>query len=267
MIKINKNHKSIKENINSIKPNSSINKIVATGLIISNLFIYSGCNKTIKCGVKEEHAHFYTYSSDSPLNPTFGRYINSDKEWKESSFGIEKALWRTDNYILVDKEQSDLLTFANKNQLFRFDENSEIVDEVLEGLEDHIEYEVDYQESPQDIPPFILDPNLVGMNALGSFTMKSRISNDVWTTESDAENLTGTRRLCKYTFNAYKIEKDSNGKYVLLKSDDVDSFSDLPEGYDYFKWNSAERFYHEEYIYDEESIEKFESSKVKSKGI
>ena len=47
--------------------------------------------------------------------------------------------------------------------------------------------------------------------------------------------MTGETRECHYVYVAYKIEKDEDGKYVLIPSADVDDLRDVMEEYPYIK--------------------------------
>ena len=56
-----------------------------------------------------------------------------------------------------------------------------------------------------------------------------------WTTDKNHSSLTGEQRRCHYVYQAYKVEKNEKGKYVLVPSEYVDSLDELNGEYPYIK--------------------------------
>lgn len=226
MLNFDSNHQSVDGNINEISGKKVIRNIVIAGLVIANLFTFSGCSKNYPCDVKEDHAHYYVSDED------FGRYIVSEKS---SVSGLD----RSDNYILVNKEEAELLDFVNKNGLFKIDENREAINNLVKNNKDYVEYRYEY---------FYLLPILIG-KVVNYIPMTGHS----WTTDTN-EDLTGEERTCHYVYYGYKVIKNEKGTYELIKSYPVDDLSELPRGYDYIKEKSYDivNLYNKDEVFDYE---------------
>ena len=214
MVNFDSSHKSVDENIKKKKGKSLTKRILATGLIIVNLITFAGCAKTMPCDIEGDHAHLYI-DPDTKIE----RYIESEKSYVD---GMD----RTDEYIVINQEQSDLLKFMNKKDLFRIDENKEALQNIESQNQDYLEYRYKYIYM-QPVP-------IVHSN--GKFTFVTYnyipITKYSWTTDQ-SRNLTGETRVCHYTYYGYKVYQDENGKYKMEKSDLYESISDIPDEYEY----------------------------------
>ncbi len=211
MIKFDSNHTLVEGNVNERQGKKIGKKILASGLIVANLFTFSACAKETECDIPVEHAHYYTDEYD------FGRYIVSEKNTVD-------GLTKTDNYIEITKEDEALLRYINKMGLYRIDENYETIKEVEDSCHDYTEY---LNEEPALRP--ILTPKGFRLFPLPK---------EKW---SDSQNntSTGETRNCHYMFYGYKVINKGNGKYQIERSDFVDSFDDLPPEYEYVSKNFA----------------------------
>lgn len=73
MLNFDTNHQYVEGNINEKNGKKKKKNIIIAGLIISNLFTFSGCEKNVPCNINENHAHYYVNDDG------FGRYIVSEK--------------------------------------------------------------------------------------------------------------------------------------------------------------------------------------------
>lgn len=243
MLNFDTNHQYVEGNINDKNGKKIIKKIIIAGLIISNLFTFSGCAKNVPCDVNGEHAHYYV--SDEYL----GRYIVSEKS---SVSGLN----RSDNYISVNKEEAELLEFINKNGLFRIDENQQVISNTIDRQQDFVEYRYRYF--------YMMSIPVVQKIGKTTYTTYNYIPMTAysWTTDT-SKNLTGEERVCHYVYYGYKIIRNEKGTYELVKSAPVDDLSELPDGYDYIK----EKFYDVVNLYDKNEILDYEDGPEEDKEI
>lgn len=192
-------------------------KLCALSLVgIMGVTSLTGCAKTVDCNIKEEHAHKYLDGSGVVM------YVDSEKE-------TYKGHVRTDDYILVDKEELELRTFEAKKGLYRIEENTDYIDSIQKSQSDFIEYRYSYTYL-MPIPHIIS----TGKSTTTYFTYIPTTGHS-WTTDSTHSRLTGEQRRVHYVYTGYKIERDEKGKLIVLSSEQVDSINDLPEEYKYIK--------------------------------
>ena len=243
MLIFDTNHQYVEGNINEKNGKKKIKNIVLAGLIIANLFTFSGCANNVPCDISGDHAHYYVNDE------YFGRYIVSEKS---SVSGLN----RTDNYIPVSKEDAELLEFINKKGLFRIDENQQAISKITDSHQDFIEYRYSY---------FYLMPiPIVHHTGKTTYTTFNYIpmKGYSWTTDT-SRNLTGEERVCHYVYYGYKVIRNEKGTYELVKSDPVDDLSELPDGYDYIK----EKFYDVVNLHDKNDILDYEDGPEEDKKI
>lgn len=239
MLIFDTNHQYVEGNINEKNGKKKIKNIVLAGLIIANLFTFSGCANNVPCDISGDHAHYYVNDE------YFGRYIVSEKS---SISGLN----RTDNYIPVSKEDAELLEFINKKGLFRIDYNQQAISNITDSHQDFIEYRYSY---------YYLMPIPVVYGTEIRFNNMPMIGYS-WTTDT-SKNLTGEERVCHYAYYGYKIIRNEKGTYELVKSDYVDNLSELPDGYDYIK----EKFYDVVNLRDKNEILDYEDGPEDDKEI
>lgn len=243
MLNFDETHTQVEENINEITGKKVFKKILLSGLIIANLFTFSGCSKNIQCDVNNEHAHYYIN------NNYLGRYIASEKS---SISGLD----RLDNYILIEKEDEELLNFANKKGLFRIDENKSAIENITKNHQDFVEYRYKYRYM-HPMPK----TRKIGKITTTTIDFIPRTGYS-WTTNTE-KNLTGETRICHYVYYGYKIEKNEKGKYEIIKSEPVDNLNDLPLEYQYIK----ENFYDIVNLYNKDEIFDYEDGPEEDKEI
>lgn len=243
MLSFDTNHQYVEGNINEKNGKKKIKNIVIAGLIIANLFTFSGCSKNVPCDISGDHAHYYVNDDD------FGRYIVSEKS---SVSGLN----RSDDYTPVNKEEAKLLKFINKNGLFRIDENQQAIRNITDSHQDFVEYRYKYYYL-MPIPVF----HRIGNSTYITYNYIPMIAHS-WTTDT-SQSLTGEERVCHYVYYGYKVIRNEKGSYELVKSDPVDDLSELPDGYDYIK----EAFYDVVNLYDKNEILDYEDGPKEDKEI
>ena len=243
MLIFDTNHQYVEGNINEKNGKKKIKNIVIAGLIIANLFTFSGCAKNVPCDISGNHAHYYVNDE------YFGRYIVSEKS---SVSGLN----RSDNYIPVSKEDAELLEFINKKGLFRIDENQQAISNTTDSHQDFIEYRYRYL--------YLMPIPIVHHTGKTTYTTFNYIPRTgySWTTDT-SRNLTGEERVCHYVYYGYKVIRNEKGTYELVKSDSVDDLSELPDGYDYIK----EKFYDVVNLHDKNDILDYEDGPEEDKKI
>ncbi|MBP3634841.1 MAG: hypothetical protein J6J17_00060 [Bacilli bacterium] len=177
----------------------------------------TGCGKKADCEIKEDHAHLYTNDEG------YCRYI-MDKEYLKYE-GYE----RNDDYILITEDEKSLYKFFDKNNLLLIEDNIDTILQNQAENKDYIEYRYSYIYN-QPIPNYML----IGKETYLYYTYITTTMYS-WTRDANHANLTGEQRKCHYVYTAYKIEKDENGKFVLIPSEPVDDIRKVMEEYPYIK--------------------------------
>ena len=131
MLNFDSNHSHIKGNLNSRVGKLIVTLIIMLGLSISGLTLFSGCQRTADCDIDETHAHYYV--NDDGL----GRYIASEKV---SVSGLN----RTEEYVITNKSDKELLEFLNKNGLFKISDNKDVINNIVLEHSDFKEYRYQY---------------------------------------------------------------------------------------------------------------------------
>ncbi len=214
MVNFDSSHKSIDGNIKKRDGKKILKRVLATGLIIANLITFAGGAKTMPCDIEDDHAHLYV----NPNNQ-IERYIESEKSYVD---GMD----RTEEYIFINEEQSELLEFMNKKDLFRIDENSQAIQNIENQNQDYKEYRYRYIYM-QPVP-------IVHSNGKSTFVTYNYIPipKYSWTTDT-TRNLTGEERVCHYMYYGYKVYQDAHGKYQMEQSKLYNSVSEIPSEYEY----------------------------------
>lgn len=243
MLNFDNNHSYADGNIDEIKGKKKFKNFIIAGLVFSNLVTFSGCAKNVPCDISDSHAHYYV--NDDYL----GRYIVSEKS---SLSGLN----RTDNYVEVRQEDAELLEFINKNDLFRISDNENAIENITNSHVDYIEYRYEYH--------YLIQQPIVVNNGKSIYTIPHSIpmTGYSWTTDT-TKDLTGEERMCHYVYYGYKVVKNRNGVYEIIKSEPVNDLSELPEGYDYIK----EKFYDIVNLYDKNKVLDYEDGPEEGKVI
>lgn len=176
----------------------------------------SGCGEKANCDITSSHVHKYV--SAEGLN----KYV--DKEYLNYG-GYE----RTDEYLVLDKDELDLRQFEEKHGLLRIDENIDTLLATQDTNVDYIEYRYEYSYL-RPMPYSVYN----GKVFLTYFTYIPTIGHS-WTTDDTISGLTGEKRICHYKYQAFKIEIDEKGKRVIIPSDYVDNLNDIIDEFPYVK--------------------------------
>lgn len=244
MVNFDSSHSFIDGNLNDKKGKKTLQKLLVGGLIVVNLLSFSGCSKTFPCDVKGNHAHYYINGD------LMGRYINSEKSYTA-------GLLRTDDYVLINREEEQLLKFINKNNLFEIESNKSVIADIVAAQEDYTEYRYSYIYSKMHrVPRYIGDD-------IEYFYWAVPTTGYSWTKDSNYYGLTGEERVCHYVYYGYEIIKNEKGKYELVKSEPVDSLDELPEGFNYVR----EKFYDIVNLYNKDEILDYEDGPSEDKEI
>ena len=216
MLKFDGKHQSVSGNVNKKSGSRAVKAVLISGLLVTNILLFSGLHKEATCDITENHAHYYINNQEA-----FGRYIASEKL---SVSGLK----RTDNYIYVSPEEIGLLNFMNKEGLFSITDNQDAIRNIVDKQHDYIEYRYKYMFF-QPIP--VIHTSGKHTRITYNYIPRPRYS---WTTDT-SKNLTGEERTCHYVYYGYKIVKNDKNGYELVKSEPVDNLDDLPAGFDYIK--------------------------------
>lgn len=217
MLEFNSEHKRINGSLNK-KEKIGIRNIIIGGLLVSSIFLFSGCAKTVDCDIADNHAHKYVSSEQ------FDKYVVSEKE----HIGLGKWL-RTDEFIIIDKEQEKLIDFENKHDLLKISDNQDKINEIVSSHEDYVEYRYKYTYMMQ-----IPHTRKIGNTTSIYYTTIPTIGHS-WTTNPNHSRLTGEERTIHHMYYGCKVIKNEEGKYEIVNSELVDNLNDLPEDYIYIK--------------------------------
>ncbi len=188
---------------------------VALALVTTTMIgCLAGCGKKAECSVEGCHAHLYTNDKG------YVRYI--DKEYLEY-----EGFSRSDEYIAFAEEEKDFYKYLDKRNLTKIEDNLDVIKAQQEKNQDYLEYRYSYIFL-QPIP----HQTKIGKtwHTYYTYIPLTRYS---WTSDPNHSRLTGDQRLCHYVYTAYRIEKDENGKYVLIPSDSVDDITTVMDEYPY----------------------------------
>lgn len=179
-----------------------VSLVLVTTLLATSL---GGCSSDNKCYVPDNHAHMYV--SDTGLV----RYVVSEKK---SIDGYDKSY----NYRVFSEDESSLYDFIGKKGLHRIDENMDII------------------SAQQDLnQPFtIYEYSFYSYSRAGSSTHYD------WTNDPEHDGLTGKEKAVHFIYQAFSIDKDENGNYVLTPSPLAEDITEIMTDYpyimeDYFK--------------------------------
>lgn len=180
--------------------------------MLASVGLLSGCTKSADCDIEDNHTHVYVNSEG------YKRNINSEKLRID---GYD----RTNEYNLYYDE--DLTDFITKKDLLTIDDNINLINQYQSQNNDFIEYRYRYTMRV----PII---HRVGKVSYVSYIISTHYS---WTSDPNHSGLTGETRYCHPMYQAYKIEKDEKGKFVLIPSELVDDLNDIKGYYPYIKRN------------------------------
>mgnify|MGYP007056157951 CR=1 FL=1 len=188
-------------------------KFLALGGVALVLVTSAGCGKKADCDIQGYHAHKYINDKE------YVRYI--DKEYL-SYEGYD----RQDSYIELSQSDGELYKFLDKRNILRIEDNVKTIQKTQERNQDYIEYRYAYTYL-MPIPIFHSTGKTHYVTYM--FVPQTHYS---WTSDPEHSRLTGETRLCHYEYTSYKIEKDENGKYVLIpgpeKQDIISTMNEYP---------------------------------------
>lgn len=214
MLHFDDEHKTIKGSLKKSKEKLKIKDMLIAGILVTSVFLFSGCAKNVECHIEEPHAHKYV--SEYQLD----KYVISEKE-HIGSWG------RLDDYILIDKKDEKLMDFINDNDLYIIQNNIDEMRQMASEKHDQTEYRYSYKQT-------ILIPQIRKVGKVTTVTqMPYVVTNYSWTTDANHPNLTGEQREVHHMYRGYKIQKNEKGKYEIIASDLVENIEDLLPEYPY----------------------------------
>lgn len=191
--------------------NNKIKKDIIYLLLLSQLLV-PGCGKKNKCDVKDNHAHFYISEE------YFDKYIVSE------DLTYYDYWTRTNDYVVIDKVTEELIEYENENNLYRISLNKDKLDKITNNLVDHYQYRYEYKKT---VPDFTGEDISLKQEKMFS-----------WTANPDDKIITGETRIAHFMYIGYKIERDNNGDYQIIRSNPMESIDELLDnGYEYVKDN------------------------------
>lgn len=198
-----------------MKKKNLLRKKLLLGALAFSLVGTTGCGKKADCDIEDSHAHLYTNEEG------YSRYIN--KEYIKY-----EGYTRNDDYINIEGQEK-FYKFLDKKDMLKIEDNMGVILAKQEENNDYIEYRYFYTY-------FVPIAHVVSAGKTTTFYYTYiPMTGHSWTSDSNHCNLTGEQRLCHYVYTAYKIEKDDNGKYVLIPSKDVDNIKEVMDEYPYIK--------------------------------
>lgn len=198
--------------MSNLKLNKRMLALFLTATMIPSTL--TACGKKAECDIAGNHAHKYVNEHG------YVRYVN--KEYL-SYEGYD----RSDEYIDIEG-QVDLYNFIVKKDLHRIEDNLDVILESQENNQDYIEYRYKYIYY-QPIPHYTKVGKVTSVYY--TYIPQPRYS---WTTDT-SRMLTGETRICHYVYEAYKVEKDEKGKYVIIPSPQVEDLTTVMDEYPYIK--------------------------------
>lgn len=220
MLKFSEEHQSFEDSIRKQK-GRRLKSLIASGILLTSVSLFSGCAKKVDCDISGLHAHNYV-SEDS-----FSKFVVSEKEYIGDYY-------RCEEYISVSDDVAELMKFENKKDLLRISNNKEAIQNVVDAHSEYLEYRYSYT--------YLWPMTTVmsdGKGGTRTHTNYIPMTGHSWTTDKNHSRLTGETRVLYYMYCGYKIEINEKGKYELIKSDYVSSLDELPNDYIYVK----EKFY------------------------
>ncbi len=194
----------------------NLKKLIALGGVTLVLVTTSGCSKKADCNIDTYHAHEYINSSG------YTRYI--DKEYLEY-----EGYQRQEKSINLSEKDKELYKYLDKRNLLRIDDNIDTIIETQEANQNFTEYRYAYTYL-QPIPII----HHTGKTSHVSFIFVPR-THYSWTRDANHSRLTGETRECTYEYTSYKIEKDENGKFVLIPSPEHKNIIATKDEFPYIK--------------------------------
>ena len=194
----------------------NLKKLIALGGTVLVLATTTACGKKADCNIDTYHAHQYVNEEG------YIRYI--DKEYLNY-----EGYARKEEYIELDESEKDLYKYLDKKDLLRIDDNIDTIIETQEANKNFTEYRYAYT--------YLMPIPIVHSTGKTTYVtfMFIPTTHYSWTRDANHSRLTGETRECTYEYTAYKIEKDENGKYVLIPSPEHKNILATKDEFPYIK--------------------------------
>lgn len=214
MLEFNDEHKSIKGSLKKNDNKIKVKNAIICGLTILSLCLFSGCAKNVDCSIEDLHAHVYTNEA------SFSRHVISEREHIGEFF-------RTDDYVIIDKQMSDLIEFENDEGLFKIEENLDTIQGIVSVKEDYTEYRYSYIT-------LVSVPHVVstGKGTTVTYTHVP-VTKYSWTSDANHPRLTGEQRTVHHMYKGCMVTKNKKGEFEIIESNLVENILDLPGEYEY----------------------------------
>jgi len=158
------------------------------------------------------------------------KYLVSEKEHVGS--------WlRTDDCVLINKEQENLLDFINDEDLYIIKDNKEEIENIVSSKEDYVEYRYSYTYL-MPIPHH----RKIGKIYTISYTYIPQTKYS-WTSNPNHPRLTGEQRTVHHMYQGYKVIVNKKHKFEIVASEFVENLEDLPSEYKYVNSDFCKKVY------------------------
>ncbi len=174
-----------------------VSLVLVTTLLATSL---AGCSSDNKCFVNDNHAHMYV--SDAGLV----RYVVSERN---SVDGYDKSY----NYRVISDDEKSLYEFIGKKDLLRIDENMDMISAQQDLNKPFTIYEYTYY----------------------SYSRAGSSTNYAWTNDPEHDSLTGKEKDVHFIYQAFSIDKDEDGNYILVPSPLAEDITEVMADFPYIR--------------------------------
>lgn len=202
-------------NTNKIKKIGIITGISlgTVGIITTSTFLIKNYLRKSDCNLPYSHLHVYEY-----------KYGDIETVFHSERINLHGFKW-TDRVESYGEDDLDRINYMEDKRLVSVYRNMDYLVDYMENNLDYEEYEYSYHR--RELAYYKSD----------GVPVYHYVTRYDYTKDINHDNLTGDARTVHTKYYLYNIEKDSNGKYNMKKSELVDDITDseLVEYYPYFR--------------------------------
>ena len=202
-------------NTNKIKKIGIITGISlgTVGIIATSTFLIKNYFRKSDCNLPYSHLHVYEY-----------KYGDIETVFDSERINLHGFKW-TDRVESYGEDELDRIHFMEDKRLVSVYRNMDYLIDYMESNSDYEEYEYSYHT--RELSHYDSEGKPVYRN----------VTRYDYTKDINHSSLTGNARTVHTKYYLCNIDKDSNGKYIMNKSELVDDITDseLVEYYPYFR--------------------------------
>ena len=202
-------------NTNKIKKIGIITGISlgTVGIIATSTFLIKNYFRKSDCNLPYSHLHVYEY-----------KYGDIETVFDSERINLHGFKW-TDRVESYGEDELDRIHFMEDKRLVSVYRNMDYLVDYMEKNSDYEEYEYSYHT--RELSHYDSEGKPVYRN----------VTRYDYTKDINHSSLTGNARTVHTKYYLCNIDKDSNGKYIINKSELVDDITDfeLVEYYPYFR--------------------------------